>query len=310
MAIDPEMLSLFRAELELCKVRSGEVLAVLTESGAHPAYAEAFLRAAQELGASAFQVNVPSPMSGRTDDGARSGTALGSNRAAIEALKSADIVIDLLGLLWSPEQTEITDSGTRMLLVREPLDVLRRLLPTEDLRRRVEAGRAMIEDAKVMRITSPAGTDLTYPLGQYRTLTEYGFCDTPGHWDHWPGGLVATLGNDNAVHGTAVVNTGDIIYYPAAQYVRDPITLEIEGGKVTDINGTGLDAEFLRDYIRRYDDPRAYAVSHIGWGLNERALWDYMATINSNEGGAMDGRAVLWQRPVLDRTRCRVRRHQ
>ena len=40
---------------------------------------------------------------------------------------------------------------------------------------------------------------------------------------------------------------------------------------VTDITG-GADAHRLRDYIE-LEDPRAYAVSHIGWGLNEHARW-------------------------------------
>ncbi|MDT8873087.1 hypothetical protein RAA17_23370 [Komagataeibacter rhaeticus] len=48
-------------------------------------------------------------------------TPLAGNRPAIEALKAADIVIDLVGLLFSHEQNEITASGTRMLFVHEPL---------------------------------------------------------------------------------------------------------------------------------------------------------------------------------------------
>ena len=292
MTTDTEMLPLFRAELELCRVESGDVVAVLTQGGTRMDYAEAFLRAALDLGATAFQVNAPAPMAGPPDSGAHCDFGLAGNQPAIDALKLADIVIDLMGLLWSPEQKEITDSGTRMLLVREPLDVLRRMFPTADLRHRVEIGAGLIAEAKEIRITSPAGTDLTYALGQYRVLTEYGYTDTPGRWDHWPGGLVATCANEEGVRGTAVINTGDIIYYPCVHYVRDPITLRIERAYITEIEGDGLDAEFLRDYIKRWDDPRAYAVSHIGWGLNERALWDYIATSRSGiEGGAMDGRA-------------------
>jgi 2,5-dihydroxypyridine 5,6-dioxygenase len=44
-------------------------------------------------------------------------TPLSGNAAAIAALKASDIVIDLMVLLFSPEQIEIMESGTRILLV-------------------------------------------------------------------------------------------------------------------------------------------------------------------------------------------------
>ena len=117
MAVDASMVELFKSNLELCKVGPGQTVAVLSEGEVRADYAQAFLAASQQLGASAFQVNVPS----RTAHGGYVGnvgqTALGGNQAAIDALKGADIVIDLMLLLFSDEQTEITNSGTRMLLV-------------------------------------------------------------------------------------------------------------------------------------------------------------------------------------------------
>ena len=59
-------------------------------------------------------------------------TSITGNRPAIDALKSADIVIDLVGLLWSAEQNEITSTGTRMLMVREPFEVLERMFSTPE----------------------------------------------------------------------------------------------------------------------------------------------------------------------------------
>ena len=51
----------------------------------------------------------------------------------------------------------------------------------------------------------------------------------------------------------------------------DPITLTIERGMVADIAGDGLGAELLRSFMAGFDDPRAYAISHIGWGLDGNA---------------------------------------
>ena len=42
------------------------------------------------------------------------------------------------------------------------------------------------------------------------------------------------------------------------------------GGFVQTIEG-GVDAELLSDYMASFKDPEAYAMSHIGWGLQPRA---------------------------------------
>jgi hypothetical protein len=55
MNADKELVSPVCGELELCGVRPGETLAVLTQEGATPDYARAFLAAASERGADARQ---------------------------------------------------------------------------------------------------------------------------------------------------------------------------------------------------------------------------------------------------------------
>ena len=67
MSASADMVALFRAELELCKVGPDQVLAVLSEGTMRADYAQAFLVAAQELGATAFQINLPSAPAFRTD---------------------------------------------------------------------------------------------------------------------------------------------------------------------------------------------------------------------------------------------------
>jgi 2,5-dihydroxypyridine 5,6-dioxygenase len=274
-----EMMSVFKAELELCKVGPGQVLAVLSEGDIRADYAQAFLAAAQELHATAFHLNVPIGSGFRSDQmsGKVGKTALEGNRPALEALKKANIVIDLMGLLFSKEQIELTEAGVRMLLVVEPFSVLKQMFPTEAQRRRVEFAGNLLSKSKDMHITSAAGTDIRYALSQYPVLTEYGYTDTPGRWDHWPSGFLLTQGNDNSVEGTVVLMPGDIIT-AFKRYVQSPVRMTVESSMVTNIEGDGVDADLLRSYIESFNDPRAYAVSHIGWGLNEKANWHHNAT--------------------------------
>ncbi|MEA2626334.1 MAG: 2,5-dihydroxypyridine 5,6-dioxygenase [Candidatus Binatota bacterium] len=284
-----EMVGVFKKELELCGVREGETVAILSELDQLADYAAAFMTAARSLGAHTFNVNVlPATGMGIEEKAGHVGvTSIAGNRPAIDALKQADLVIDLVFLLFSPEQIEIQKAGTRILLCVEPFEVLTRLFPTRQLRERVEAGEEWLKKAETLRFTNAAGTDVRYTLGQYGVFTEYGYTDTPGRWDHWPGGFLATCANEGGVQGKVVMDRGDIIY-PFKSYVHDPIEFTIRDGMIVDIQG-GVDAKILGDYMASYRDPKAYGVSHIGWGLNEAAQWSAHAT--GVPGIGMDGRA-------------------
>ena len=269
-----DMVDLFKAELELCKVGPGQTLAVLSGGTVRADYAQAFMLAGRDLGAMVFHLNLPPKAASAKYEVGK--TPLAGNRPAIEALKGADIVVDLVGMLFSHEQNEITASGTRVLMVVEPFHVLQQMFPTEEQRRRVEAAEAAMKRAKLLHVTSDAGTDIRYGLSQYPVLTEYGYTDQPGRWDHFPSGFLLTQGNDEEIEGTIMIMPGDILN-AFRRYVQTPVKMVVEKGRVTAIEGDGMDAELVRSYIASFNDERAYAISHIGWGLNERANWHHMA---------------------------------
>jgi 2,5-dihydroxypyridine 5,6-dioxygenase len=185
-------------------------------------------------------------------------------------------VIDLLGLLFSREQLEIQEAGTRILRVMEPFHILKKMFPTEDLRRRTELSRSLLQSASKMRITSPGGTDVTYGLKQYPVISEYGYTDEPGRWDHFPSGFAFTQAADGDVNGTVVLMPGDILC-AFKRYIQSPVTLTVKDGYIVDLKGEGTDALLIKNYIDSFGDPRGWAISHIGWGSNERATWHHIA---------------------------------
>ncbi len=164
MATQFEMVKLFRSALELCRLRADETAIVLSEGDIRADYAAACLLAARDIGANAFQVNV-AQRSARTAMIAAGRNPVVGNRKLVEVLKGADIVIDLMGMLFSHEQEEICATGTRMLFIHEPFDILARNFPDTDLRRRIEWGETLLREAKELRIWSDTGTDATYKLG-------------------------------------------------------------------------------------------------------------------------------------------------
>jgi 2,5-dihydroxypyridine 5,6-dioxygenase len=272
--------------LGLCRVRDGESLIVLSQGEERAEYVDAFLTAGQRLGAKVMNLRLPYSSSATTGEvgvWTVGKTPLADNQPAVEVLKSADMVVETLFLLFSDELTEIQQSGTRILTCIEPVDVLARLFPTEDLKRRTDAAVAALASARTLRFTNRAGTDVTYRVG-YPVKGQYGFVDRPGQWDHWPsGGMVLTCGEDDGIDGRVVVDRGDILL-PFKQYVQEPIEFAIEAGRITEIRGGGYQADLVRTYMADFDDPDAYGLSHIGWGLDERAKWAALATDDRGHG--------------------------
>ena len=291
---DEYRVRMWREVLELCALRQDEGAIVLTGESSHPLNVDAAMRAAVSLGARPFRVElppVPPWQRGAEDRTVAAGrTPLAGNPWALGALKQAGLIIDLLGLLHSPEQVELLAGGTRMLMVVEPPEVLAKMVPTREDKRRVLAANAALTAARSMRVTSRAGTDLRLDIGQFPTLPEYGYADVAGHWDHWPSGFLSTWPNEGSASGQVVIDVGDMLF-PFKRYVETaPITLRIEAGFITDIAG-GFEADYLKRHLASYDDPGAYAVSHVGWGLQPRARWTGLGMRDKAQSLGMDARA-------------------
>jgi 2,5-dihydroxypyridine 5,6-dioxygenase len=273
-------------ELKLCAVHEGETVIVLSQGEERAEYVDAFMAAGQRLGAKPMNLRLPyasSAAGGEVGVWTVGLTPLATNPAAVEILKRADMVVETIFLLFSKELVEIQQAGTRILTCIEPVDTLARLFPTRELRERVDVALELLADASELRFTNQAGTDVLYRIDAYPVQGQYGFADTRGRWDHWPsGGIVFTSGADDGVDGRVVIAPGDIIL-PFKIYVQDAVELTIEAGRIQEISG-GVDAEVVREYIANFDDPDAYGISHIGWGLDERAKWSALATDKRGHG--------------------------
>jgi len=70
-----------------------------------------------------------------------------------------------------------------------------------------------------------------------------------------------------------------------------PVELIIENDFVTAINGSGTDAELMRRYLAAWGDREAYGVSHVGWGLNERARYEALAMYDQRDTNGTELRA-------------------
>lgn len=290
---DHEFVEAWKHVLDLSRLESGANVTILTGPHTSSQTLRAATAAVCALGAVPTRIDLLPLNAGKSlsrDPLAYLGTTpLTGNAAAMAACLASDLVIDLMLLLFSPEQQQILESGTRILLAVEPPEVLMRLLPSADDRTRVSAAAAILADGRSMAVRSAAGTDVHFTLGQYPVIQEYGFVDAPGRWDHWPSGFLFTWPNEGESEGRIVLDRGDILL-PQKRYLAEPVSLSVKNGYVTAIDG-GLEAELFREYMESFEDAEGYALSHIGWGLQSRAKWGALSLYDREQTIAMDARA-------------------
>ncbi len=222
---DYEMIRAWKQVLTLSKLQPGQAVTILTGAATHPQTLSTALIACQDMGAIVNRLDLP-PVNGEKslsrDALAYLGTTpLTGNKAAMAALKASDLVLDLMTLLFSPEQHEILQGGTKILLAVEPPEVLARLVPVEGDRTRVQAA-ARRDPVRQADDGFLGGGHLAgLPAGRVPAISEYGFVDEPGRWDHWPSGFVLTFPNEGGANGTIVIDRGDILL-PQKCYVNEP----------------------------------------------------------------------------------------
>lgn len=280
-SLNPHKLAhLFRKEFELCNVKPGETIALLSDYAARREYVGASFAAAEMLGANVYEMCVNAVPSW-TKVGVET---VGACKGTVEALKAADLLVCLHIPLFTKWMKEVRAAGTRVLMVVDHPDDLEQCMAPKGLKEAVVHAGKRLEEAKSMRILNDAGTDLTVQIGEYPVMIQYGFAEAPGRFDHWGGGHVHTFPNEGSANGTVVIAPGDIVILPYCRYVQDAIRVDVKDGFIRNIEG-GLDAklmaEWLEDNKAEAGDMDPYAISHCGWGLNPQARW-YNIALNGD----------------------------
>lgn len=285
----------YAKQFEACAVEAGDVAVVLSESRSRPVIVETAKLALSSIGANVVEIVVPTPSNPGPVPIRSTGAsqAIAGNSAALGALTNATFVADCTveGLLHAPELGEILESGARVLMIsNEHPENVERWPHDPTLADRVAMGVAKLEAAQEMRVTSPAGTDLTIAIPGAFVAGSHGWCTAPGSIAHWPGGLVLAFPAAGSVNGTLVLAPGDV-NLTFKEYLRSPIALTIVDDYITTIDGDGVDAQLFSSYLASFDEPESYAVSHVGWGMNEAARWDAMATWDKADHNGTELRA-------------------
>lgn len=293
--IEHRWIEAFSETLALSGIGTDLPVAILSETQSRRVNVHLAELALLRLGAKPFhlQAVTPAQTSSLPIRSTGASVALQHHPGLVAALTSVPIIVDLTveGLMHAPELGKILESGARVLTIsNEHPDMLERLVPDPALEPGVRTAARLCRDASTMTVRSAAGTELDVTMDGARTVGIWGFTEKPGTLAHWPGGLVVSFPPAGSVNGTLVLDAGDI-NLTFKRYLSAPVRLTIENDYIVDIQGEGADAEMMRRYFEGFGEKEAYAVSHVGFGLNEHARYESLAFYDQRDTNGTELRA-------------------
>lgn len=294
--IEGKWIDAFVEAFEASAIHAGESVAILSETQSRDLNVHLAELALHRLGVRPFHIVVPTPRNpwGVIARSTGASQAIGGMKPVVDALAACDVVVDvtLEGLMHSPETPDILKGGARILVIsNEHPEALERMRIDPELETRVKAAVKTIRGATTMTVTSEAGSDLTVTMTGASTVGVWGWTTRPGTLAHWPGGIVVSFPAKGTVNGRLVLAPGDM-NLTFKRYYESPVTLVIENDYVVAVEGKGVDADLMRDYFAAWGDKEAYAVSHVGWGLNKGARYDALQMYDRRDTNGTELRAV------------------
>ena len=121
-----------------------------------------------------------------------------------------------------------------------------------------------ISKGKIIRMTSPAGTDLRGEVTGRPMQYETGLFREPGQFAALPNSEI----NISPIEGTTEgVIVGDVRLMGYGIIRDEPVTLDVKDGKIVKVSG-GKGAEYLETTLKNFNDPTAYNLAEFAAGLN------------------------------------------
>ena len=294
--IEAKWIDAFCEVFSRCAVKPGDTAAILSETQSRALNVHLAELALARLGAKPFHIVLPTPRNPHPVPIRSTGAseAIQGIGPVVEALGRSGFVVDctLEGLMHARETARILKAGARILVVsNEHPEALERMRPDDALEKRVRAAVKLMRAAATMRVTSRAGSDLTVAMAGAATVGVWGWTDRPGTLAHWPGGIVVSFPRKGTVNGRLVMAAGDI-NLTFKRYLSAPVALTIVEDHVVALEGEGADAEMMRRYLAAFGDREAYAVSHVGFGMNPAARYESLAMYDGRDTNGTELRAV------------------
>lgn len=154
-------------------------------------------------------------------------------------------------------------------LILKAIDVNYKPLQTQH-----EGIRKKIENAREIRVTTPAGTDLYYDKAGIKAIAADGNYTMPGSGGNLPAGEVYTPPNGKRIEGKVIVD-GSSRTHEHTILIKNPIELTIKDGNIVEISGEE-EAKQLEDSLKwaasvAKNPGNVRRICELGIGLNPNA---------------------------------------
>ncbi len=255
---------------EIFAVQPGETVVVTADDDSCFQVVDAVCRSALAVGAHPMMIRIPTPH--------------GVGKAAdpdlpIEALSGAVLHADVWiefnhqWLLYSTpfERAEAQNKKLRyMCLVDFNEELMIRtvgMVETEKLRDFMLAVAARTRSAKTMRVTTPAGCDVSFEIDpNHYVACDCGDASKPGI--HMLTGQINVVPRFGSINGVIVFDGS--VTPPLGRSPSQPIRLTIENSRVMKIEG-GEDGETFHKFLASFEDEGMFKLAHIAYGFNPGA---------------------------------------
>src|SRR5215212_1468232 len=148
-----KLVQLYRREFELCRLKKGETIAVVSDLATRREYIQAAFAAADDLGADIYELCVNS-LPSWTKVGV---PTIGKAKGTLEAVKAADLVVIFHVPLFTRWLKQVMDGGTRVLMIIDSPDDLEQLMSPKGLKEACKHAERLYQKTKKVRVTSESG---------------------------------------------------------------------------------------------------------------------------------------------------------
>ncbi len=187
-----------------------------------------------------------------------------------EAIKAADVWIDYqYQLFYTRAWKAAMDAGARLFLAAAcDVNMLMNTVGKVNYPKMIELGETIVElinASSEMRITSPAGTDLTMST-EDRIAQQSGAYGTKKGTSVMLGGQTTLCPVEETINGKLVFDGG---LFPPGEIgvMKSPVELTVEKGVVTHVEG-GREAHLFKKWLESWDDEKMYWLAHVSQGFN------------------------------------------
>jgi len=188
-----------------------------------------------------------------------------------EAMKGVDAVLAVTtrSITHTAARRGATAAGTRVATmpgITEACLVRTMSADYEAIAERTRRVTALLTAARVARVTTPLGTDITMPIDGIAAIASTGLIRDRGQWGNLPSGEAYMRPDEGRSEGVVVVDAS----LAGIGKLASPVRITVERGMAVAVEGGEEAQRFLAQLEKA--GPAARTVAELGVGTNDRAI--------------------------------------